>query len=284
MTQTLIRPLPQIHIMPAGENCREQVLMYVVRDTRGCDLKAADSMNRFPATPFCCITWMLEGESRLIEHQGKACDQRLPRMFISGCQSRHGVSMNIGERHSFMAVFFADAFHALFGLDLTVLQDQFVDATLLPGTDARQLLQAVAVADTHEARQELIETFISAQAGAKIHSPWSRLRKLRQRLSLQMAGILLGLGDRQVQRRVRREAGLPLLTLSRLWRAKRSHDALLEKLAQGDSLNWAEHALDQGFADQSHLVRDCKEVSGRSPQQLLDDVRKNESDWMYRLR
>jgi AraC-like DNA-binding protein len=94
---------------------------------------------------------------------------------------------------------------------------------------------------------------------------------------------LLGVGERQAQRRARREAGLSLLGLSRLWRARRSHSAVKAQLAQGELLNWAHHANEQGYADQSHMVKECKELTGASPQRLVDAVKKNESHWLYRL-
>lgn len=270
---------------PASTRWREHVAMYVMRDTRGCALSAIDSINHFPATPFICITWMLEGELHLLKQGEKKCDQRLPKICLIGCQSRHGVTMNVGDRNSFMAVFFSDAFHALFDLDLSTLQDSFVDArlSLNLNEEGKQLLEAVAEADQHEQRVQFIEQFLAQHAAALALSPWPRLRRLSSNLSLRIASALLGVGERQAQRRARREACMSLLNLSRLWRAKRSYSAVKLKLEQGEALNWAQHANDQAYADQSHMVKECKELSGKSPQQLVDTVKKNENHWIYRL-
>ncbi|MFZ6779128.1 helix-turn-helix domain-containing protein [Undibacterium sp. Ji83W] len=283
MHKTHIIPKAQTHIWPVSGQAAEHVLMYIVRDTRGCHLDGSDQLNRYPATPFCCITWMLEGEVSLLQQGKTKREQHLPQIFVAGCQSQYGVSMNLGDRHSFMAVFYSDAFHALFELDLTTVQDRFVDATEILNPSGLALLQAVALADTHADRRSLIESYVAQNSSSLLSSPWSRLRKMGQNLSLRLSCSLLGVGARQVQRRVRKEAGLPLLGLSRLWRAKRSHSQVLLALEQGHTPNWTEHANAMGYADQSHLIRDCKEVSGRSPQQLLNDARKNESDWIYRL-
>ncbi|MBC3918853.1 helix-turn-helix domain-containing protein [Undibacterium sp. CY18W] len=283
MHKTDISTKAQTHIWPASGQVAEHVLMYVVRDTRGSGLDGPDQLNHFPASPFCCITWMLEGELALVQ-QGKAeRDQRLPQIFLAGCQSQYGISGNIGERHSFMAVFYADAFHALFELDLSIVQDLFVDARTSLNLQGRALLEAVALARDDAERCQLIESHVAQYASPLFANPWSRLRKMGQNLSLRLSCSLLGVGERQVQRRARKEAGLPLLGLSRLWRAKRSHSQVLLGLGQGHTPNWAEHASTQGYADQSHLIRDCKDISGRSPQQLLNDARNRESDWMYRL-
>ncbi|MDP1980601.1 helix-turn-helix domain-containing protein [Undibacterium sp.] len=283
MHRTDITPKAQTHICPASGQAAEHVLMYLVRDTRGCHLDGLDQLNRYPATPFCCITWMLEGEVSLLQQGKTKREQRLPQIFVAGCQSQYGVSMNLGDRHSFMAVFYSDAFHALFELDLTTVQDRFVDAMGVLNSSGLGLLQAVAQADSHADRCLMIESYVAQNSSDLLNSPWSRLRKMGQNLSLRLSCSLLGVGARQVQRRVRKEAGLPLLGLSRLWRAKRSHSQVLLDLEQGHIPNWTEHASAMGYADQSHLIRDCKEVSGRSPQQLLNDAKKNESDWIYRL-
>lgn len=268
---------------PADGVIAEHVLMYVVRDTRCCHLSERDSLNRFPANPFCCLTWMLEGQARLIEQGGQERAQLLPRILLTGCQSLHGVSQNLGDRHSFMAVFFPDAFHSLFGLDLSQIQDNFVDAEQMFSGEAKQFVLDVSTAGSNEERCRLVQAYVGAHGQTLALSPWSRLRRMGQNLSLQLAAMLLGVGDRQVQRRARREAGLSLLALSRLWRAKRSHAQIHEKLVQGKPPDWAAHASEHGYADQSHLVRDCKQITGRTPQQLLGDAQRNESDWMYRL-
>ena len=71
--------------------------------------------------------------------------------------------------------------------------------------------------------------------------------------------------------------------LSRLWRGERSLRKVREALARGQSINWAAHAIDAGYADQSHLVRDCKEISGRTPTHIAQQARRDEADWVYRL-
>lgn len=283
MPTTQLLTVPKASMWPASARWREHVAMYVMRDTRGCALSAIDSINHFPATPFICITWMLEGELHLLKQGEKKCDQRLPKICVIGCQSRHGVSMNVGDRSSFMVVFFSDAFHALFGLDLSTLQDSFIDATQSLNDEGAQLIDAVAKGDLHEQRVQLIEQFLAQHAAALALSPWPRLRRLSRNLSLRIASALLGVGERQAQRRARREACMSLLSLSRLWRAKRSYSAVKLKLEQGEALHWAQHANDQAYADQSHLVKECKELTGKSPQQLVETVKKNENHWMYRL-
>ena len=257
--------------------------MYVARDTRGASSNATNNINHFPPTPYCCITWMLEGELHLVRQGDLTRDQRLHKICVVGCQSQHGATVDIDGRESFMAVFFSDAFHTVFGIDLSDLQDRFVDARQVLNADGISCMDAVAQAESHEQRIQLIEDFLESHTAAMSLSPWLRIRRLGNNLNVRIASALLGVGERQAQRRARREAGLSLRGLSRLWRARRSHSAVKMQLAQGGSLHWGQHADAQGYTDQSHMVKECKDLTGTSPRQLLKLAKENETHWMYRL-
>jgi AraC-like DNA-binding protein len=94
---------------------------------------------------------------------------------------------------------------------------------------------------------------------------------------------MLGVGPRQLQRLALRQAGSNLQTLIRLWRGERSFLRAQRQSLLGKPIVLVDHALDAGYADQSHLVRECKAQTGRTPTQLARDVQTEEADWVYRL-
>ena len=52
-------------------------------------------------------------------------------------------------------------------------------------------------------------------------------------------------------------------------------DRLMERLRRGPPTTWAALALELGYSDQSHLVRDVKQFSGATPTRvraLMEDV------------
>ncbi len=224
---------PVAHMWPPAARWREHVLMLVVRDTRGCELGEHERLNRFPANPYCCITWMLEGQARLVSQGDDARDQPLPRQFLHGCQTRPCVSRNEGERHSFCIAFYPDAFHALFGIDLATLQDAFLDAARVLPAHGLRLLAAVADARDDDARRRVVDAFLAAHAAPLHASPWMRLRRMGVNIGLHVAGGLLGVGPRQAQRLARREGGMSVPGLSRLWRSERSFRQARAALARG---------------------------------------------------
>ena len=220
--------------------------MFVVRDTRGCELAEHEQLNRYPANPYCSITWLLEGRSRLVAQGDSARSEVLPRHFVNGCQTRPCVSRNLGDRHSFCVVFHPDAFRALFGVDLLAIQDVFVDASQVLPAHGMQLVDAVAAAGDDAARRDIVDAFLARHATALGTSPWMRLRRMGVNVGLQLAGRLLGVGPRQVQRLARSEGGLSVPGLSRLWRSERSMRRVRETLARGQAIDWAAHAVDAG--------------------------------------
>lgn len=268
---------------PPAARWSEHLCMLVMRDTRGCELVEHEQLNRFPANAYCCITWMLAGRSLLVAQGGSERNQVLPRNFVHGCQTRPCESRNLGDRHSFTAVFYPDAFHALFGIDVGSIQNAFVDASQALPDHGRRLVEAVADTSSDDERRGIIDAFLAEHAIGLGTTPWMRLRRMGVNIGLRVAGGLLGVGPRQAQRLARREGGMNVPTLSRLWRGERSLRRVRELVGRGQAIDWAAHAVDTGYADQSHLVRECKEISGRTPAQIAHQARHDEADWFYRL-
>src|SRR5204862_7858097 len=75
----------------------------------------------------------------------------------------------------------------------------------------------------------------------------------------------LGLSERQLLRRFRRAVGYGPRTLARVARFQRFL-ALAEGCRDADL---ARLAFDAGYADQPHLTRECRRLSGRTPLELI---------------
>lgn len=69
-------------------------------------------------------------------------------------------------------------------------------------------------------------------------------------------------------RRFREQIGLTPKAYANIVRFNRALE-----LARGPKATWAEIALDCGYYDQSHLVRDFQRFAGRAPATLLCDAR-----------
>jgi AraC-like DNA-binding protein len=256
---------------------------FILRDTRNCRLEGEQLLNRFPASAHCVLTWFLEGEAELLSNAGGQQGQVMSGCVVSGCQTHPVVSRNRGDTHGFMAMFYPDAFQALFGIDLAPLQDRFVPADEILPERGRELVEAVFAAASNAARQALVEDCIREHAQHHKLPAWLRIRRMGSRITLGMAASMLGIGPRQLQRLALREAGANLQTLNRLRRGERSFLTAQRRHLAGQPHDWAGHALECDYADQSHMARECKAQTGRTPAQLARDAVCEEADWVYRL-
>ena len=76
----------------------------------------------------------------------------------------------------------------------------------------------------------------------------------------------IGLSERQLRRRVEEAVGYPPRMLARILRFQRFLQAAR---ALGPGRHLARLAADVGYADQAHLTRECRELSGLPPAALL---------------
>jgi transcriptional regulator GlxA family with amidase domain len=70
------------------------------------------------------------------------------------------------------------------------------------------------------------------------------------------------LSPRQFERRFRQAVGIPPKLFSRMQRFQRVFGAL-------EGAGWADAAIECGYYDQAHLIRDFQEFAGKPPAALL---------------
>lgn len=94
--------------------------------------------------------------------------------------------------------------------------------------------------------------------------------------------LYFGVGERQLERHVRRAFGLPLREVRRLARFGRALPAFLGgKVSRGSFTHLAQEA---GFFDQAHMHREFVELCGLGPMELLTRIRSGDpSFWVFRM-
>ncbi len=257
----------------------------MTRDTRGLELDDAQRLNRFPASPLCSLSWWFHGEGRMLgfdEHVGAS--RPMPGRFVFGGPHRvPTLSWCPGPVHAMMVMLLPDALHRLIGLDPERWVDRIVDAAEVLPPDWLAMCDEVQAAPDDAARVGLIEEFMDprwqaarpAQAvAAHRYADWT------QGLALRAATSSAGRSLRQVERRIKQWAGQPLRELRGLARAEK---AFFEALAAAPDADWAGIAMQGGYADQSHLCRETRRLTGFSPGELRRRIAEDESFWAYRL-
>jgi AraC-like DNA-binding protein len=244
---------------------------------------AAWHENHFPASPLCSLGWTFAGHTELL-----AADQppqRLPPVYFSGPFTRPTRSCNTPEGHGMILMLLPDAVQALTGLEPAAFVNRFVPAEEALGAPWQAMAKAVCEAPDDAARVALIEDFLEPRWQALRPDAGSpgrlRLQDWAQGLALRAAASGIGRSLRAAERRIKGWTGLPMRELRGLGRAEQ---AFFRALADGDGpVHWADVAADAGYADQSHLCRETRRVTGFAPVELRRRIAEDESFWIYRV-
>ena len=263
------------------------VRAYIARSTLEHPLvNPAQRLNRFPASPLCSITWFIHGETEMIEPaSAPEAGRPFDPILFGGPHTHPTVTYNPGPVHAFMLMFYPPALHKLTGIALAHYVDRFCPLCEVLDPAWIAMSQAVLAAPDDDARVALIEQFLEPQWHAVSASDEHRAGMVGDwvgRLGRQAAAAGWGNGVRNIERRVKAWAGQSMRTLRRM---NRSEQSFLEARAKilGGTASWAEIATRAGYADQAHLCRETRQITGLSPTALARAGKDDESYWIYRV-
>ena len=160
-----------------------------------------------------------------------------------------------------------------FGLPMRELAGRTVDLALVAGRSADELAERLYDAAGWPSRFRILDAFVRRRL-ARAPSPSATVEWAWQRLVA--SGGLVRIGDlarelgwsrKQQAQRFATEIGAPPKTVARILRFARARRAILSGAAAGD---WAGLALDWGYADQAHLIREFQALAGATPRALRE--------------
>jgi AraC-like DNA-binding protein len=179
-----------------------------------------------------------------------------------------------------------DAVHQLTGIDITPTVNRFVDVRDCFPAHWVDLCHAVMTAPTDDQRVALMENFLEPLwQAARPKRPLNahRYQDWAQALAMRAATSGAGRSLRQVERRIKQWTGQPLRELRGVGRSERAFFEGLAFAEQGERPNWAAVADSSGYADQSHLCRETRRITGFTPEELYRRIANEEGFWVYRL-
>jgi AraC-like DNA-binding protein len=193
------------------------------------------------------------------------CGVRLIDAHVVGAMTRfHDVSLRGGE--SLLGVRFQPGMAGTcLRCDLPSLNDQTVRLAEVAGRTARLLLQHLAGCTSIEARMEALGSRLVIEPRAtEVQQAIAQLVRNRGALTVTDFAGAAGLGDRQLRRACLRHSGLGPKQLSRILRFRHA-----SKLLRDGAENLAGVALDCGYYDQAHMIREFRLLAGTSPLRYL---------------
>jgi AraC-like DNA-binding protein len=218
-----------------------------------------------------------DDELRIYDRVRAGLCERFSGAIVSGTYDRF-FGIDTAEETSLLGVHFrpGGAF-PFFGLPVSELVDTHVDLETLWGRSARELRDRLRVTKTPIDRFRVLETALLA----RLPGPVVRHDAVRFALdtlrgsnptNVRDVSECIGLSQRRFIEVFKAEVGLTPKLFHRVQRFQR----ILGLVRRGTAPDWSRLALDCGFFDQSHLIRDFVGFSGFSPaafarhQQTLD--------------
>lgn len=258
----------------------------IERDTRGRVLDDAARFNYYPATPMAVISWIFEGTLHFVADPGAGTratlGPALPRLVFSGPQRRPSASWSPGAVHALSVGIFPEALSRLIGRPIEPYLDQHLPLETVAPLRLLQACQAVLDAGDDEPFATLETHFQSLwrEPGRTSLAPYlgDWVRSLATRALHSTTGRSL----RQLQRRIRDWTGQSYRDLQLFIRVE---EAFIRSIEANDvnTRNLAAIAADAGFADQSHMGREIRRVTGISPARFSERLANDEAFWYYRL-
>ena len=258
-------------------------------------LPESQRWGHYPAGPFCAIACMFEGSAEVLDPSPvfdlKAQRESLPVLTVTGPHSWPRSVLYGPQAAGVMVVFYPDAWWALTGVSPQELSNQIVDArSVLPAAllEACERMREGGHADTRVRTffEDLLNLWQERDSArftpAGPQRNWAQaLAPWMESLAMRAAGTGWGRSLRQSERRIKQWTGWSLRKLQGSVRGEAAFFAVMEAMLE-ERVDWAQIALDSGFSDQSHFIRETRRITGFSPEALRHGFNHEEAFWVYR--
>jgi len=216
--------------------------------------------------PDGCIEWIFHLEAPFKRLSQANAWETQPRSFVVGELTRFILLQPTGPVATMGVRFRPGGAYRFLPFPVALLTDSFVPTNNIWGRLGDDLEAAVLSARSHQHRQHAIETFllsrlIASEPRRRFDAAIREVMRTRGQVRVQQLATTVGCSTRQLEREFRAGAGLSPKALTRIIRFQE----VLRVVGEDALRQWVNIALDCGFADQPHLVRDFRNLSGQSP-------------------
>ncbi len=182
--------------------------------------------------------------------------------FFSGPMSTY---LNASSREIFAIRFRPEFLYHYFKIPLSEFTDKAIDPRLFLDS-AQELLQLKGQTQDFASFIQVFKTYFAKHSDQfRVDSRVALvIEALGKGTSLKEIKSKTGISDQHLRRLFDREVGISPKRFEKIERFKR-----LKLLSHNKKINFSETAIELGYFDQSHLINDCKELSGQSPLSLF---------------
>ncbi|MCB0585309.1 MAG: AraC family transcriptional regulator [Phaeodactylibacter sp.] len=200
-----------------------------------------------------------------------AVQQSFSKAWISGLRKEF-ISIHAGQdAEMFVITFKKGAARGIVGMPLTELTEQVIEGDRAFGRPILLLREALLEAESPKAKMAAAERHLLSMAGNKLlpnpfvqYAVGQILLHPRQ-LSLEKLSQKVGYSQKHLIQLFKEHVGLPPKAFLRIIRFQNA----IAEIEQRGSIEWSHLALDCGYYDQAHFIRDFKRFSGFTPEEYL---------------
>ncbi len=194
--------------------------------------------------------------------------------FVAGFSDTYAVTTTRGTSSGLQLELTPRGANALLSVPMDELANRIVAVEELADPGWLQLQRRVSDAADWSTRLALVADALrmrlaaqSPDASREIAWAWEQIDRTGGVRPVNELAREIGWSRRHFGVRFRREVGLPPKTMARVVRFERAY-----RIAKREpNRNWSEIAARCGYADQSHLVRDFRDLAGLSPTALMTE-------------
>jgi len=178
--------------------------------------------------------------------------------------------------HEFLmidVIFQPGAFYKLLGVPMNEFVNKHIDAELLFGQEIHEVNEQLRNTFCYETMFVTIEKFLLKKI-SKIKDNLHPIDKIGQFIldnpnsfNLDFVASQACLSHRQFERRFVQQVGITPRFYQRMGRFRKAFELKI----RNRNVSWLHIAWQMGYADYQHLVRDCKQFSGNTPNQLFEE-------------
>lgn len=204
---------------------------------------------------------------RLLDPGDPARAQAAPASFVATVGSGWSVTEFTGAQHGVQVTLTPVGAGMLLGVPLDRLAGEVVELGDVLGARAGELTGRLAEAPDWAARFDLLDAVLPTWLAEARQPPpaavwaWRRLCQTDGRLPVAALAEELGCTRQYLAAAFRAHVGVPPKTLARVLRCQRA----IRLLEQGAARDLATLAAECGYADQAHLSRDFRQLTGLPP-------------------
>lgn len=255
---------------------RDYVLAHFVMDT-----SQEVPLKPFPAKPQGGILFLIKGFVVANTPSLSITEKREQALVVGQQEYRQTLQLS----HEFLmidVIFQPGALYKLLGIPMTELLNKHMDAELLFGQEIRDINDRLANAFCYETMFTIIEKFLLEKI-VKVKDSLHPVDKMGQFIldnphsfNLDSLANQACLSQRQFERRFVQQVGITPRFYQRMGRFRKAFELKLRH----SKLAWQDVAWQTGYADYQHLVKDCKQFSGNTPNELIAEQNHSPSEML----